>query len=241
MSTSVSSSPKAKKSNRSRSRPTRTLFLVGGVLVGALFAIVIAIRGRVSGVEFAPSHFQTRSFSFYEIPFVHWAITPITRKVSTEPVARQIRTKSWITTPRGKAPSDWHIASISRGPSTTPGDASLLTSTLELRSGGKAFWKQWNLDHPRSAAVLWPIVQKLAKRELYVIIPELLLLARTLPGGDDPATLRSAITDWLPDQYVGLIRDQRAAKNQQFAADLLAEALDDYPDSEALRTLQSSK
>ncbi|MEO1528535.1 MAG: hypothetical protein AAFX06_24200, partial [Planctomycetota bacterium] len=126
-----------------------TVLFVGGLIL---------IQGSVSGREFAPSHFQTREFTFHEIPFLHLQITPVRRKVVSDPASRVIRTAGYITTPRGKPPSKWHLVSLSRGPSTTPAVASLLTNALSLTAGGGNYWQSWTTKNPKSAAALWPIV-----------------------------------------------------------------------------------
>ncbi len=192
-------------------------------------AMLVAIKGNVRGTEFAPSHFQTRQFSFYEIPGLSWQITPIRRSNSTAPLTTQIRTKGWINVPRGRQPDSWHLVRLSRGPSTTPAVASLLVDAMKVGLPNQAFWRRWNRNHPGHAAVLWPIVQQLAERELYVLIPELMALARSFPGQDDPTMLAIAIDDWLIDQYAGLVVDLRAADRPTLAGELLDEALRDYP------------
>ncbi len=206
-----------------------------------LVVVVVFLMGNVTGTEFAPSHFQTREFSFYEIPFLHVQITPIKRKDVTGPAARQIRTNAWISAPRGKPPSQWHIVSLSRGPSTTPAIASLLTENISLRDANGPFWETWNKDHPKRAAVLWPIVQRLAERELYVLLPELLLMARTAQGPDDGTVLAAEIDDWLVSQYIGLIKDLRQADRHPLADQIWEEAVADHPDSLELAGLGPAK
>ncbi|MCA9138546.1 MAG: hypothetical protein KDB00_17365 [Planctomycetales bacterium] len=214
------------------------LIITCSILSIALVAIVVTIKGSVSGSEFAPSHFETRVFSFYEIPFLHIQITPIKRKNTTGPISRQLRAKSWINPPRGQAPTTWHLVELSRGPTGTPAVAELLTSELEIRDSTGLVWEQWNLDHPNRAAVLWPVVQRLSERELYVIIPELLLLARTLPGSDDANALSAEIDRWLVGQYAGLVKDLRDAKRTVLADEMLEEAIADYPNSPELAALR---
>jgi hypothetical protein len=217
------------------------LIIVCTLLSVLLISAVVAIKGHVSGSEFSPSHFQTREFTFYEIPFVHLQITPIRRKDTTTGIARQIRAKSWINVPRGQKPTQWHLISLWRGPTATPAVASLLSKELELQGSAGSFWEDWNSDHPQRASALWPVVQRLAERELYIMIPELLQTARTLPGSDDAVTLSAAIDRWLIDQYVGLVKDLRDAQRIVLADELLAEAMTDFPQSETLAALKSDR
>ncbi|KAA5538766.1 hypothetical protein FYK55_26570 [Roseiconus nitratireducens] len=232
MSTSVSTTGSSRGGRKSR----RAVVIVCSILCTLLVAALVLIKGNVSGTEFAPSHFQTREFSFYEIPFLHLQITPVRRKMVTDATSRQIRTSAWIQVPRGKPPETWHLVSLSRGPTTTPALGQLLTDELTVRDSSGPFWSSWNSDHPKRAAVLWPVVQRLAERELYLLIPELMQLGRTHA---DDATLPKAIDQWLIDQYVGLIRDMREADRTDLADALLREAVQDYPDSDALAALQS--
>jgi len=233
VSTSISS-----PSNKRRGGPgRRTIIVLCSLLVSVLLLGIVLVQGNVAGSEFAPSHFQTREFSFYEIPFVHWQITPIRRRNTTDTVARQIRMSGWITAPRGKKPSRWHLVRLSRGPSETAALASLLTDELRI-GGSNDFWKTWNKRFPARAAVVWPVVQRLASRELYVLIPELLQLARSQSGGDDGNQLQRRIDAWLVEQYAALVQDMRAAERTDLADELLDEARRDYPDHPRLTRLE---
>lgn len=238
MSTSVSSSNSNGKSSRRGRGSRRALIIICSILSVALVSVVVAIKGYVSGTEFAPSHFQTREFSFYEIPFLHVQITPISRKNTSGAISRQLRAKSWITSPRGQKPTVWHLVALYRGPTGTSAVAELLTGELQIEDSKGLFWEQWNLDHPKRASVLWPIVQRLAERELYVIVPELLQLARTTPGDDDATLLAAEIDRWLIEQYSGLVKDLRDANRSVLAEEMLAEALADYPNSPELAALR---
>lgn len=212
-----------------------TVILVGGFVL---------FKGNVSGYEFAPSHFQTREFSFYEIPYLEIQISPIRRSVVNDKLARQLRTQSLVTIPRGRKPNTWHLVSLRRGPTLTPALASLLVDSMRIGGlSGNLYWVSWISDHPNRAAVLWPTVQQLAERELYVLIPELLELARSFPGDDDAASFQTAADELLVGQYVSLIADLRLADRAPLAEELLREALQDYPDAERLRliNMQSAK
>lgn len=238
LSTSVSSSPSPNLDYRGRRGSRRPLIIICTILTVFLVAAVMMIKGRVSGTEFSPSHFQTRDFFFYEIPYLHVQLTPIRRSNSTGSFTLQIRAKSWINVPRGVPPSNWHLVTLWRGPTEIPAVASLLVRELELPESGGLFWENWNTDHPNRASVLWPLVQRLADRELYVLVPELMLLARTLPGDDDADKLAAVANQWVVDQYVGLVNDLRDADRGVLADDLLDEAISDFPLSKVLTALK---
>lgn len=230
-----------KTSPRKRGSSRRMIVVLCTLLIGIGVTVVVAIKGNVSGTEFAPSHFQRRDFSFYEIPGLNMQITPIRRSTAADPLQTQIRTKGWIQVPRGQKPNTWHLVRLSRGPSTTPAVASLLVDEMHVGLPNDPFWKDWNNDHPKCAATLWPVVQRLAERELYVLIPELMSLARSLPGDDNGKQLAAAIDDWLIEQYVGLISDLRAADRTRLADELLDEALQDYPEATQLTALEQTQ
>lgn len=161
--------------------------LTGSLIVLFLGGIVFFF-GRVEGREFAPSHFEIRRFSFTEIPLLRMQITPIRRVSETSVLQNYLKTSSLITRPPGQ-PTDWHMIELSRfGVSTEPADAKLLTDFLKIpysgftmRRGAAAqsdlYWHQWSIRHPKHAAVLWPQIQKLAQRELYLLIPEVFQIA----------------------------------------------------------------
>ena len=204
------------------------------VLTFVLF-IVIRTQGFVSGQEFSPTHFQQRDFSFYEIPLIHLQITPIKRSGSTPSTATYVRQNSLIT-PQTGAPTTWHLVSISRGlTGSTPADANLLIDQLKLQTGTNEFWRKWSIDHPQHAKVLWPIIQKLAERELYILMPQLFELAQV---DQTPPQLQQRIDDLLRAQYRSLILDMQAADRPELAQQLMAEAIQDYPQDAELKNLR---
>ncbi|QDT08982.1 hypothetical protein K239x_09250 [Planctomycetes bacterium K23_9] len=201
-----------------------------------LIFFVVYTQGHVTGREFSPSHFKSRSFTFYEIPLLHIQITPIRRKSAALAAASYVRQSALINAPKGE-PDDWHLVHLSRGLSgATPADAQLLVDQLEMYGDKDTFWRKWSIDHPKHAAVVWPIVQRLATRELYVLIPMVMELAhKEMPVEE----LSAEIDGLLQRQYRQLIIDMRAAKRGELAQTLLLEALSDYPNDAELNKLRS--
>lgn len=238
MSTSVSHSDPASTDNRvfgrrkNRDRMTKWLLIAAAtLLLGLIVLLVITTQGNISGSEFSPTHFQQRDFHFYEIPLLHLQITPIRRKVSTPATASYLKQMSMVSVPQGQ-PVHWHLVSISRGFSgTSDADAKLLTDQLDLSPDGDLYWKTWTADHPELAAVFWPVIQKLAERELYILMPRLFELAQADQPTSvlTPGDLQSSIDTYLIDQYASLIQDMVAADRKELAASLAAEAKADYP------------
>ncbi len=189
-------------------------------------------------MEFAPTHFQQREFSFFEIPLFHLQITPIRRSADRLATANYLRVNSLVTTHRG-SPTTWHLVSITRGiTGATPADAQLLSTQLSLEHGGDQYWRTWSVKHPQHAKVLWPIVQDLALRELYILMPPLFEIAQT---EQTPSELQASINARLKREYASLIQDLRGAERNELADQILAEALREYPDEEELLELRSSK
>lgn len=227
MSTSISSPPAASNSTVQANRRTRRwVTLIATVALIFVVFLVVRLQGLVTGSEFAPSHFQQRSFRFYELPLLHLQITPIQRVGITPKAATFVRQKSLIV-PHSGAPAAWHLVEISRGLSgSTRADAQLLIEQLNLDSGGDAYWRKWSIDHPQHAKVLWPVVQKLAVRELYVLMPALFELAQL---EQSPDKLQEEIDRHLSQQYLRLVQDMEAAERDDLAGQLLLEAKQDYP------------
>ena len=74
-----------------------------------------------------------------------------------------------------------------------------------------------------------------AERELYILMPELFELARI----QQPAAAFALQTDqWLREEYVGLVKDMRAADRLGLADQLLDEALGDFPSDRQLNELK---
>ena len=200
-----------------------------------LFAVV-RMQGHVTGQEFSPTHFRVRRFSFYEIPLFHIQITPIKRAGITPRSATYIRQKSLIPKPQG--PEIWHLVSLTRGISgTTPGDAELLVNQLTLKVDSIDFWRQWSIDHPQRATLLWPVIQRLAKRELYILMPGLMEFALI---DQPPAKFSQQADEWLREEYVKLVEDMRDAERVELAGQLLNEALSDFPSDAELTELQAT-
>ena len=215
----------------------RWVTIVSTVILISVLTLLILIQGRVRGVEFAPTHFQQREFRFYEIPLIHLQITPIRRSANTPKTANYLRVNALVNTQPGQ-PSSWHLVTLSRGlTGSTPADAQLLTNQLSLESGGDDYWRKWSVDHPQQAKVLWPIVQKLAIRELYLLLPPLFEIAQVPQSAVE---LQARLESRLQADYAALIEDLRESNRNALADDILAEALEDYPENQTLRNLQRS-
>lgn len=202
--------------------------LISAIVLGVLLWALVGTLGHVEGEEFSPTHFRSRRFSFYEIPIIHWQVTPITRSNSTPPTARLLTQKNWISPP-SSPPTTWHLVSLSRGGrEPQEDDAALLLSQLRLQRDGVPFWSQWSQDHPALASELWPTIGTLSQRELYILMPRLLELVRSIDSVD---MLRQTQRQYLQQEYASLIGDMRAAGRDDLADALSLEASQDQQHS----------
>ena len=236
MSTSVPPSAQSGKSSAKTNRVVKGwVTVIATVLICLVVGFVIRTQGSVSGFEFAPSHFEQRTFSFYEIPLIHLQITPIRRMGDTPQTAKYVRMTTLKNVPKGRA-TTWHLVSISRGlTGQTVADADLLMQHLQLGDDQDPYWKSWSKQHPNHSAILWPIIQQLAKRELYVLIPMVFQIAEA--NADSSTQMQKTLDKRLAEEYVTLVKDMKEAKKDDIAAELLAEALVDYPNAPELNRL----
>ena len=220
--------------------------------VACLLGLFVWLFGQVRGEEFSPQSFRARTFVYYQIPLIQWQVTPIKRQNTTPAITAFLRQKKWLNAPfqrsekadTGSSPTipstltTWHLVRTGRAEyDGQADDAHLLISQLRLMRGGSFVWKAWSQEHPEMAAVFWPWIQRLAERELYIVMPRLFEIVR---GVDDVDTLRLVGDAFLREQYASLVTDMRLAGREGLAAALLNEALLDYPDDEELLALKTN-
>ncbi|MEX0824972.1 MAG: hypothetical protein WD119_02335 [Pirellulaceae bacterium] len=212
------------------------MLLVGAIASTILILFVggvILMQGRVHGTEFSPTHFQTRSFSFHEIPLLHLQLTPIRRSAATAAASSYLRANNLIRVPPGTS-TQWHLVRITRGMGpATPADSHILVKYLNLDRSQSAYWKQWSVDHPELAKALWPRIQRLAQRELYVLMPDLFELAVRAPSSTEVFTKQ--LDRLIRESTLRLAADMTEAGRVELARALLTEALTDFPNDPELQ------
>jgi hypothetical protein len=218
----------------SRKRRSIVLGVILTIGIVGVIGLVTLIGGRVTGIEFSPTHFTSRTFNFYEIPLVQLQVSPIERTDLPIPVTNLLRSQNHITFPSGDV-EQWQLVEIRRGGgSKTLGDAEILTSHMRLGEGGAtagSIWEQWSRDNPPAAAVFWPIIKRLAERDLFLLMPELFSIAQR---ETDAEKLQMAIDQHLRQSYLQLALDLFEAEKLTHAANVLDDALTDYPDDKKL-------
>lgn len=234
---------------RSKRRRAILVGITATVVLLAMTGLVILMLGKVHGTEFAPSHFTTRSFTFWELPLLQLQVSPIRRDSVVTPVTNHLRSQGLVDVP-SDPPAIWHLVEIQRGVSSpTPADAEILTSYLALSrtsatastgatgSTGGPVWEQWTRRHPAAAKVLWPVIQRLARRELYILMPEIFEIAS---HQTQPQPLAAAIDEHLREAYVALATDLRDAGRPDLAESVLRDAAADFPDDRRIGQMRQA-
>jgi hypothetical protein len=194
-----------------------------GLLGAALAVFVLTVTfGAVHGTEFCPQIFERRSYSLYELPLTGIQLTGIRRKDQTQAAELFITTNKYITLPAAGAKEDWHIITGLRGVRQSKGDAGILMQYLDAKDSDDYHrWVKWSEEHPKLAPVLWPAVQKLAEHELYIFVPDLFDLAKTI---EDPVKLRQELDRTLAGKLLFLSKRLTDRGDQESAKQVLDEA-----------------
>ncbi len=217
-------------------RPTARAHWGSKVLFGCLglVAIIVVLTvgtllfGLHTGEEFAPDTFSRRTFYYYEIPLLGLQVSPIVRDSRTDSFARYLCNSGFITSAEPGS-QRWDLVYAARsGRVSFRGDAEILCSYLDaVNEEDASYWKAWSEENPEAAKVLWPLVARLARRQLYILAPELIDLARS---ESKPKRLQRSLNDSLARQFLRLGRTEQDLGNHETAIDLLDEALVYAPD-----------
>jgi hypothetical protein len=148
------------------------------LLIGTLFFLTLLSSSFVAGEEFSPDDFSRRRFHYFQLPLVKWVIRGIDYEDCTSDMERSLSTEGWISS---TPPTIWHLSRDGSGLlQPAESDARFLVDLLNLKSQQPEyvfFWQEWNEKYPALAGVLWPLVANLARDEMYLAIPELMLMA----------------------------------------------------------------
>lgn len=219
-----------------------TLWVTLAALAAALLVVMATLWfGAVHGTEFSPQTFERRSYSFYELPLVGVQVTAIRHDDLTGVAETFITSSSYVTVPGAGAPQDWHIIVGSRGTKMfRKGDASILMEYLDAKDSEEYHrWVKWSEDNPKLAKVFWPAVQRLAKHELYIFIPDLFMQAKQL---DDAVKLQAALDKIVAQKLLFLARRLQEREEHAEAVKVLDEAIKlDPTDKELTKARDTSR
>src|SRR5438477_289513 len=174
----------------------RWLPIVGWSILGALGGTLLVFLatvtfGRVHGTEFCPQTFERRSYSYYELPLLHIQMTGERHEDLTGDTEKHVTSNKYIT-PAVNGKKDWHVLVGSRGTRLRrPGDAGILLQYLDAEESSNVYrWVRWSEQNTELAKVLWPAVQCVALHDMYIFVPELFDLAKSV---DDPVKLQQQL------------------------------------------------
>jgi tetratricopeptide (TPR) repeat protein len=170
----------------------RLVVTLGGV---ALLAFVYFFFCHCEGYEFSPDRFVRRHFSFYRVPGIGLRVSPIFRKSATSDLETYILGQPYFKASQSDQEPRWDVVEFRNFRTEWQGDAKFLCRLLdETNQEADLEWLPWSRSHTELAAVLWPDVIELARDDLYILIPELMSLAR---GASDPDDFQAKRNNFL--------------------------------------------
>lgn len=130
------------------------------------FAISIGIHGE----EFCPQLFQKRDFSYSRIPGTNFRISSTTLTPAVSPSSKAVL--QHLPT---NSQTDWQVSSVQQGSFSKEFGPKILIDHLRANNAdGLNLWDAWSFHNPKHAALLWPLVQQVALKDMYFCVPDLL-------------------------------------------------------------------
>jgi hypothetical protein len=207
------------------------------VLGATLFVFLATVTfGAVHGTEFCPQTFERRSYSYYELPLVHIQMTGERHEDLTGDTEKHITSNKYVTPGSGKR--DWHVLIGSRGTRLRrPGDAGILLQYLDAEESSNVYrWVRWSEQNNNLAKVLWPAVQRIALRDMYIFVPELFDLAKST---DDATALQQQLDKFVAGKLLILGRGMTERKDPA-AVKVLEEAITLDPENPQLQEARNA-
>ena len=145
--------------------------------------------GWTAGEEFSPDDFSRRRFSYNIVPFTNYARRGIEYTDKTSVLAKTLVADQLISGPaKGGNQKTWHLIfdSKSNAELSNDFDASILCQYLDLTNReGENVWVVWNSKHDVLAKTFWPIIQGLARNNIYWAMPPIMRRALSLEAAND--------------------------------------------------------
>jgi hypothetical protein len=210
-----------------------------GLLAATLLVFIATVTfGAVHGTEFCPQTFERRSYSYYELPLVGMQVTGERHEDLTGDTEKSITTQKFITPPAG-GKQEWHVLLGSRGTRLRqPGDAHILMLYLDATDSDHYHrWLEWSNEHKELAQAMWPAVQRLALHELYIDIPDLFDVVKTI---EDATKLKQELDRLVARKLLPLARKYEQHDNRSAAIKVLDEALSLVPADAEIQAARAS-
>ena len=217
-------------------RATLIIALLAIVLIALILMSVLTAASKVTGTEFSPHTFDTRSFQFNEVPLTEVQVTGNIRTTITDSTSRYLVANKLIQ-PIKNNPR-WDLVRISRAfRSGDPADTTILLAYLNGQGGAKFDWEQWSKDHAPAAKVFWPFIQQMAIDRLYLMMPQAFEIAE---NETDANALQSKLNAYLLSELPEFSRDLAAAGYRDIAVSALESAIQQHGANEALEAAKQS-
>jgi hypothetical protein len=173
------------------------LYLIWLAGVALVTTFVVLWFGPVEGEELNPHTLRRRHFSYYQVPGIRVQVSSI----SHDPVNGTGFETALSAMPFFKSSSqnEWHLvwASEARRPPER-GDASIFTDYVH---DTESQWRLWTKDNPKTAAKFWPVAIDLARRNHYLLLPDIMDLAAA-SSDSEVAEFPGRLNDSLVTQYI---------------------------------------
>ena len=206
--------------------------VIVSLVVVAVLGLIVTSFGQVEGEEFSPDDFTRRTFYYCEIPLIQLQVFPIVREDNTGALENHLIGKKLITPVKNEKPI-WHLVRNHRAAGSSQfGDAEILCAYFDMDDeSGKPFWLSWSNEHPELAKVVWPVVARLARQQLYVFVPDLMSLTKAAQNAD---ALERTVNGFLVDKYVEMAKLHQQNDEHDIAVDILSAALESHSKSAEL-------
>jgi hypothetical protein len=194
-------------SQKKEKSTSRILYvMVAGVAILLLFFLFSVSFSSITGTEFSPNNFQSRSFSYTRFPGTKMRLTSTKLGPSGSAISGDVL--RYVRKLQGEP--QWHVESVS-GLETQSYPAAILIQCLSQRdSNGDDFWGAWSANNANAAGVFWPLVQQAAVAELYFLVPDLL---NTAEMETEPQRLESEVLQQLANGAADRIEVWKASQD----------------------------
>ncbi|MEC7449137.1 MAG: hypothetical protein VYC80_09645 [Planctomycetota bacterium] len=181
------------QSNRGSWQSWAVPVISGLIVLGLVLLVVIYLCewvGRsVSGEEFNPYTFETRSFSYRQSLITTRQLKGIKRTKKQDSLSKFISAQPWFPT---STQDQWDLMEDS----TVEGDSLDWRSRPLVRllknEDFTSFWLDWSANHPELSKYLWLTVIELARENQYESIP---LIFDAVSEIEDPVIFRDKIEE----------------------------------------------
>ena len=198
-------------------------WLLAVLLLFVVVAYATLFFGSVRGEEFSPQTFRRRGFSYLEFPLIRLQITPVSHADETGDLEKYLVAQKLL--PKSKAgDTNWDLVYAAQGTTAAAhGDARILCRYLDtVDDANDLAWLKWSKDHGEMAKLLWPVIAKLARADLYSFIPDVFVVARSAADAD---ALQQAIDATLAAKYLLAAQTLQKLEQDKAAGELFTEAL----------------